>query len=326
MEEDCTTTMFQSMYTTVSNHKLGSKAIDENIVRSFWTMEKSSKISTVCSSLLDVFNDDHEKFFLPIISCLVKRSSTSSKSILTQEGSDGVEESLLRIQKMRCSNPKLAEEGLSFLSLLAVGEGGGGDRLFDAALGVYDFDLVLFVAEKSSQKDPKEYLPFLNELKMLSQGEEYRKFRIDIHLKRYRSALKHIVNNIIEMTSSDSDDQQMTTAQVNELLNLVKDQRLFSDALGMLKITQSSPINLVQIHSRLAISYADYLLSKRYYEDAALMYELGKDESNAIHAWEKSGNWSYCIALASNEKSMKSSDFEGLCRRLVERLKGIPIY
>lgn len=49
---------------------------------------------------------------------------------------------------------------------------------------------VLFVAQKS-QKDPKEYLQFLNELKKLP--ESYRKFRIDSHLKKFESALVHLV-------------------------------------------------------------------------------------------------------------------------------------
>ena len=64
------------------------------------------------------------------------------------------------------------------------------NELFDVALGTYDFDIVLMVAERS-QKDPKEYLPFLNELRRLD--EHYRKYRIDLYLKRYKKALQSIV-------------------------------------------------------------------------------------------------------------------------------------
>lgn len=49
---------------------------------------------------------------------------------------------------------------------------------------------VLFVAQKS-QKDPKEYLQFLNELK--KYPENYRKFKIDSHLKKFQLALVHLV-------------------------------------------------------------------------------------------------------------------------------------
>ena len=61
--------------------------------------------------------------------------------------------------------------------------------LYDVALGTYDFDLVMMVAEKS-QKDPKEYLPFLNSLKAMEP--RYGRFSIDKHLKRWSKALVHI--------------------------------------------------------------------------------------------------------------------------------------
>ena len=83
------------------------------------------------------------------------------------------------------------------------------NKLYDVALGMYDFALVLMVAEKSHKvsgqgnhtpsilinssypncyvQDPKEYLPFLNNLKRLP--ETYRRYRIDKYLKRYEKAL-----------------------------------------------------------------------------------------------------------------------------------------
>ena len=63
--------------------------------------------------------------------------------------------------------------------------------LYDVALGTYDFDLVMMVAEKS-QKDPKEYLPFLNSLKAMEAT--YGRFSIDKHLKRWSKALVHIAS------------------------------------------------------------------------------------------------------------------------------------
>ena len=40
-------------------------------------------------------------------------------------------------------------------------------------------------------QDPKEYIPFLNELRQLD--DNYCKFSIDSYLKNYTSALQHIV-------------------------------------------------------------------------------------------------------------------------------------
>ena len=45
--------------------------------------------------------------------------------------------------------------------------------------------------KKTFFKDPKEYLPFLNDLKKLE--ENYRKYKIDLYLKRYKKALQSIV-------------------------------------------------------------------------------------------------------------------------------------
>ena len=39
-------------------------------------------------------------------------------------------------------------------------------------------------------QDPKEYLPFLSELRKLPL--HYQRYRIDRHLRRYSKALKHI--------------------------------------------------------------------------------------------------------------------------------------
>ena len=41
-----------------------------------------------------------------------------------------------------------------------------------------------------SFKDPREYLPFLRELRALEKY--FQRFRIDDHLKRYKSALRNL--------------------------------------------------------------------------------------------------------------------------------------
>lgn len=80
------------------------------------------------------------------------------------------------------------------------------DTLFDVALGMYDFSLVLLVAQHAQKvpylrfygptnmlrsfQDPREYLPFLRELRALEKY--YQRFRIDDHLKRYKSALRNL--------------------------------------------------------------------------------------------------------------------------------------
>ena len=76
---------------------------------------------------------------------------------------------------------------------------------------MYDFSLVLMIAQHAQKvciwnkilgtelikvisnyifQDPREYLPFLRELRALDKY--YQRFKIDDHLKRYQSALKNL--------------------------------------------------------------------------------------------------------------------------------------
>jgi elongator complex protein 1 len=63
------------------------------------------------------------------------------------------------------------------------------DKLYDTSLGLYDFDLVRAVA-RQSQKDPREYLPFLESLEQMVSWRA--KVTVDVELKRYRRALEHL--------------------------------------------------------------------------------------------------------------------------------------
>lgn len=63
------------------------------------------------------------------------------------------------------------------------------NALYHAALGSYDLDLVVMVAQ-ILQKDPKEYVPFLTSLDKMDPP--LRRHAIDMHLKRYERALANL--------------------------------------------------------------------------------------------------------------------------------------
>ena len=255
--ENVTKTMYASSYQTAST-------------------ENPKKVDEICQLLLQTMEQqDKEKFILPIISCHVKSSKSSLDS------------ALLQIQNLP---PKLKEEALNFLLLLV-----NVNQLFDVALGLYDFDLVLYVAERS-QKDPKEYFPFLNEFKKYE--ENYRKYKINLHLKRYKKALECLAKN---------------EDYLDEALDLVKNQRLYNQALKLYQIESKSYVEMCRI-------YGDYLVSKKYYEDAALIYEAANLNLEAISAWEQSENWNFCLSLAQ-EHIRIPAEMTNLCLRLVEKLK-----
>ena len=64
------------------------------------------------------------------------------------------------------------------------------NHLFDHALGLYNLQLALQIAEQS-QKDPREYMPFLERLQA-TEPEARRKFEIDDHLGRHVKALNSL--------------------------------------------------------------------------------------------------------------------------------------
>lgn len=133
------------------------------------------KVDYICELLCGLMEqatspEDVARFRLPIITSYVKLGK--------------LEQALLLIWKHKQTNAQLADQLLKYLLYLV-----DVNELYNVALGTYDFGLVLFVAQKS-QKDPKEFLPYLNELK--SHPLDYRKFKIDEHLKRYDRALAHL--------------------------------------------------------------------------------------------------------------------------------------
>jgi elongator complex protein 1 len=63
------------------------------------------------------------------------------------------------------------------------------NQLYLVALGLYDPDLVLMVAQHS-QKDPKEYLPLLARLRSLPPP--LARYEVDVLLQRWPRALQHL--------------------------------------------------------------------------------------------------------------------------------------
>uniref|UniRef100_A0A673I7Y5 Elongator complex protein 1 n=1 Tax=Sinocyclocheilus rhinocerous TaxID=307959 RepID=A0A673I7Y5_9TELE len=169
------------------------------------------------------------------------------------------------------SNGASAEEALKYLLFLV-----NVNELYEHSLGTYDFDLVLMVAEKS-QKDPKEYLPFLNMLKTLEPN--YQRYTIDKHLKRYRKALHHL---------SKCGEEHFT-----ELLSLVKDQRLYSDALELY------PSDSEQ-YKTLSVAYAEHLVEQQQAEQAGLLLWRCGENARALQAFISCTSWRNTLAVATH--------------------------
>lgn len=121
-----------------------------------------------------------------------------------------------------------------------------------------------------------------------------RKYRIDLHLKRFTSALNHISKCVPEY--------------VEECLDLVKNQRLYLEAISIFQNSKNK-----DTYQKICQIYGDYLASKKYFEDAALIFEAGNLNNEAVSAWEQSGNWNYCLSLAKTVVS-SPNEYSSLCR------------
>uniref|UniRef100_A0A8B9H0Q9 Elongator complex protein 1 n=1 Tax=Astyanax mexicanus TaxID=7994 RepID=A0A8B9H0Q9_ASTMX len=221
------------------------------------------KVDTICDALRSAMETlDPLKFCLCILTSHV-RKTTPELEIALQKVHE------LRVNPPSEKNAVSAEEALKYLLFLV-----NVNELYEHSLGTYDFDLVLMVAEKS-QKDPKEYLPFLNMLKTLEPN--YQRYTIDKHLKRYKKALHHL---------SKCGEEHFT-----EVLNLVKDQRLYTEALQLYPAES-------QQYKMLSVAYAEHLVEQQQAEQAGLLLWRCGEMPRALQAFVSCTSWRHALAVA----------------------------
>ncbi|XP_026872147.2 elongator complex protein 1 isoform X2 [Electrophorus electricus] len=239
------------------------------------------KVDLVCDALRSAMETlDPQKYCLCILTSHVRKTTPELEIALQKVHElrgENYPKGQVFVTNCVLMNPPSAEhavgagEALKYLLFLV-----NVNELYEHSLGTYDFDLVLMVAEKS-QKDPKEYLPFLNMLKTLELN--YQRYTIDKHLKRFRKALHHL---------SKCGEEHFT-----ELVNLVKDQRLYSEAL------QLYPSDSQQ-HKVLTVAYAEYLLEQQQAEEAGLLLWRCGEMPRALQAFVSCTSWRHALAVATH--------------------------
>uniref|UniRef100_A0A8C9YDU8 Elongator complex protein 1 n=1 Tax=Sander lucioperca TaxID=283035 RepID=A0A8C9YDU8_SANLU len=242
------------------------------------------KVDVVCDALRSAMESmDPNKFFLSILTTHVKKSVPE------------LEVALQKVHELRVNPPDApgsvsAEEALKYLLFLV-----NVNDLYEHSLGTYDFDLVLMVAEKS-QKDPKEYLPFLNMLKNLEPN--YQRYTIDKHLKRYRKALHHL--------------SKCGEEHFREALLLVKEQKLYSEALRLYPTDGAH-------YKALSCAYAEHLMEQQQAEQAGLLLWRCGEPAAALQAFASSSSWRNAIC-AAQQIPLPPDQLALLARDLAEKL------
>ncbi|KIM33145.1 hypothetical protein M408DRAFT_149581 [Serendipita vermifera MAFF 305830] len=215
----------------------------------------------------------------------IKYINTVLTSYVVQSPPD-YEEALSHLHRLQEQESSIVEDAVRYVIFLV-----DADKLFDVALGMYDFTLVLLIAQHS-QRDPREYLPFLRELKALDA--HYQKFKIDDYLKRYPKALASLFAG--------------GSPRFAEALRYVEMHQLYKEALVLWQDEQSE-----------YESYGDWMFDRREFSDAALAYQSANRIAKSMLAYEKSHSWRPLFYLATETGLPKDKIIE-MAYRVAEEL------
>ncbi|KAH7106712.1 IKI3-domain-containing protein [Auriculariales sp. MPI-PUGE-AT-0066] len=195
------------------------------------------------------------------------------------------ESALSVLLKLRESQPNMVEDATKYVIYLV-----DADKLFDTALGMYDFSLVLLIAQ-FAQKDPREYLPFLRELRSLP--DMYQRFRIDEYLKKYEKALWHLSRSGSERFRKPSSILSDTGCLFRQLAcGLV-------GALNTRSVSVSKDISIAWRSVQAVCEiYGDDLYDRRDFEQAAIVFVSCGHLQKALVAYEHALLWRELFTLA----------------------------
>ncbi|KAL6947049.1 Elongator subunit iki3 [Hanseniaspora vineae] len=150
--------------------------------------------------------------------------------------------------------------------------------VYNVALSLYNIPLSLAIAQKS-QMDPREYLPFLQELSDSEENEM--KFMIDDHLGNHELAVYHLSNTEIDQTEISENT-----------LDYIEVHKLFKYALGLYKRDQKKQNQIYGI-------FAKELASTQEYSEAAIIYEMLGNHRSAMDNYVSCKKWNEALSLAS---------------------------
>ncbi|KAL6090825.1 hypothetical protein STEG23_013251 [Scotinomys teguina] len=247
------------------------------------------KVDLICDAVrVAMENINPHKYCLSILTSHVRKTPPELEIVLQK---------VHELQgKVPSAESVSTEEALKYLLLLV-----DVNELYDHSLGTYDFDLVLMVAEKS-QKDPKEYLPFLNSLKKMETN--YQRFTIDKYLKRYEKAIGHL--------SKCGKCLLLRPEHFTECLNLIKDKNLYKEAL---KLYQPESLQ----YQAVSVAYGEHLMQEHLYEPAGLVLARCGAHQKALSAFLACGSWQQAVCVAA-QLQLSTDKMAGLARTLAGKL------
>ncbi|KAH9985168.1 IKI3 family-domain-containing protein [Russula vinacea] len=256
---------------------------DVDYINLFLTnLGQSSQPPEVISELCDAVREhlegkDIEKYINSILTAYVVKRPPD------------LEAGLRVLLQLRERVPTAVEDAVKYIIFLV-----DADTLFDVALGMYDFSLVLLIAQHT-QKDPREYLPFLRELRALEKY--YQRFRIDDHLKRHKSALKNL-----SLAGSEHFDDVKAYVERNQLYEAALEIFCESDKLP-----------------EILSLYGEWFFERREFDQSALVFMDAQRPQKAMLAYEKALLWRELFEVAQLQ-SVDPEEIVAMAYRVAEDL------
>ncbi|KAL1884313.1 hypothetical protein VTK73DRAFT_7 [Phialemonium thermophilum] len=220
----------------------------------------SSKVNTVCDAVLKCLRSRKEASFQNIITAYVCKNPPA------------LDDGLRVVVELMQEDEALAERAVEHMCFLV-----DVSTVYDHALGLYDLNLALLVA-RQSQRDPREYLPFIHNLHEMTQLR--RQFAIDDHLGRQEKALGHL----------------RALKAFDELQVYVKKHNLYTTALGLYRYDDDQIKILTDL-------YASHLESVSRFREAGLAYESIGNFTKATTCYRTAGasSWRECLFAAQQQ-------------------------
>ncbi|MBW0486571.1 hypothetical protein O181_026286 [Austropuccinia psidii MF-1] len=174
---------------------------------------------------------------------------------------------------MKAQDGKVLDDAVKYIIFLS-----DVNELYNFALSMYDLSLVILIAQHS-QKDPKEYLPFLQSLRDLEP--EMRKFKIDDQLGNYSLAVRHL--------SAAGEDR------FDAVLNYTTLHSLYAEALDMYSGNSAKTKALRKLQGV-------WLVETNKVFEGGLAFELADEVKEAVKCYQQAEAWQEMFALISQNE------------------------
>lgn len=217
---------------------------------------RGSKVNRICDAFLTILSHRTATHFQNVVTANVCKSPPN------------LDAGLFQIAGLREKSPELIDAAIEHICFLA-----DVNRLFDNALGLYDLKLASLVAQQS-QKDPKEYVPFLQNLQRMPSLR--RQYSIDDYLSRYQKALRHLCD-------LDAFD---------EVKAYTIKHSLYEVALEIYRYQEDKFNEVMRM-------YADYLQTEGKFRDAGIAYEYLNDYIQASESFRQAHLWKESLSCAT---------------------------